>query len=134
MRRRLAGSRVLVAAAVAVLALSASACGGGKSGTTTEASGSPATEWASGACSAFTEWQNQLQGIQQDLDTQGSVPTVSAVRQAGRDAEKATQTLVKTLKNLGTPSTTGGEQAKSEVDALETSLTDSMSTIQGAVP
>jgi hypothetical protein len=122
---------VLVAAAVAVLVLGASACGGGKKSDT--ASG--AEQWAGSVCSAFTDWKTSLEDIKSSL-TEGGLSSLSGseLRQAGREAEDATQTLARSLKGLGAPDTAGGEAAKSSLDTLESSLSDSMSTIEAAVP
>jgi uncharacterized protein involved in exopolysaccharide biosynthesis len=122
---------VLVAVAVAGLVLSASACGGGKKSDTTSAS----TEWAGSVCSAFTTWKNSLQDIKTNL-TEGGLSSLSSsqLRQAGRQAESATQTLARSLDKLGKPDTANGQEAKDNLKTLENSLTDSMNTIESAVP
>jgi len=128
---QLAGSRVLVAVAVAALALSASACGGGKKSETTAASANAI--WAGNVCSVFTAWKTSLQNIKTNL-TSGGIPSSSDLRQAGRQADDATKTLVRSLKNLDPPSSTDGETAKATLDTLETNLSNGMSTIEDAVP
>lgn len=118
-------------AAVAGLVLGASACGGGKKSTDTT-TGSSATEaWASGVCTAFTDWKTSLENIKSNLTGGGlSGLTEFQLRQSGRQAQDATKTLTKSLDDLGAPTTTGGEAAKSKLDALKTTLSDSMSTIE----
>ncbi|HEY2355348.1 MAG TPA: hypothetical protein VGH79_10670 [Gaiellaceae bacterium] len=125
--------RSLVVAVVAAFVLGVSACGGGKKSTTTTGSSAATAQWASGVCDAFTQWKTSLQTIKSNL-TSGGIPSSSDLRQAERDAENATQTLTRSLEKLGAPVTTGGAQAKSELDNLETSLASSMSAIEDALP
>jgi hypothetical protein len=121
-----------MAAAVAGLVVSASACGGGGKKTDTT---SASVQWASSVCSAFTDWKTSLQDIKTNL-TAGGLSSLSdaTLRQAERKANDATNTLTRTLKNLGAPNTTGGAAAKASLDTLEASLSESMSTIEAAVP
>jgi len=125
---------VLVAAAIAVLALTASACGGGKKSSTT--TGAAATEaWAGGVCSAFTTWKSSLEDVKKSLKNGGLQSLSSAkLQQAESQVSDATNTLVKSLKNLGPPSTTSAAAAKNGVSSLENSLSASMSAIKAAVP
>jgi hypothetical protein len=134
-RSRKTGSRVLVAAAIAVLALSASACGGGKKSSSTT-TGAAATEaWAGGVCSAFTAWKSSLEDVKTSLKG-GGLKGLSGteLQRAESQVEDATNTLVKSLKKLGPPNTTSGAAAKSDVSNLEDSLSASMSTIKTALP
>ena len=121
---------MLVVAAIAVLALSASACGGGKS------SDASATEtWASGVCSAFTTWKSSLNEVKTSLKAGGLQSLSSAkLQQAENQVEDATSTLTKSLKKLGPPSTTSGAAAKNSVRSLENTLSTSMSAVKSAVP
>lgn len=112
---------MLVAATVAALALSASACGGSSDASATE-------QWAGSVCTAFTDWKTSLQDAKSTL-TSGGLSGAN-LRQAGRQAHDATQKLGRTLENLGAPDTTGGEQAKTNLATLETSLSDSANTIE----
>jgi hypothetical protein len=132
---RKTGSRVLVAAVIAVLALSAAACGGGKKAATTT-TGAAATEaWAGGVCSAFTTWTKSLKEVGNSLKG-GGLNSLSGAKlqQAEGQVEDATNTLAKSLKALGPPSTTSGAAAKSSVSSLENSLSTSMSAIKTALP
>jgi hypothetical protein len=112
---------VLVVAVVAGLALGASACGGSSQPSATE-------QWAGSVCSAFTTWKTSLENIKSNLT--GGIPSSSDLKHAGQQAEDATTTLARSLKKLGAPKTTGGEAAKSNLETLETNLSDSMSTIK----
>ena len=122
------GTRVLVVAAIAMLALSASACGGSKKSASSTTDASANVAWAGSVCDAFTTWKTSLQDIKSSLTT-GGVPKSSDLRQAGRHFEDATKSLKKQLKDLGTPPT-AGDSVKSTVQTLEDSLSASTSTIE----
>jgi methyl-accepting chemotaxis protein len=119
--------RLLGGAALALLALAAGACGGGGT-TTTEASAT--AQWASGVCTAFSDWKTSLQTIRSDL--QGSTPSSSDLRQAGRQFQDATDTLTQSLKRLGKPDTPAGDEVRSSLDQLSTQLSEGMTTVQDA--
>jgi len=120
---------VLLTAAVVGLVLTASACGGGKKPAETTNGSSATVEWASGVCSAFTEWKTALHNLTLHVGISGA-----PLRQAGRQAQNATEKLAQSLENLGAPGTNGGEQAKQSLAALESSLSQSISTIESAMP
>jgi cytochrome P450 len=108
----------LGAVATVALVLSVAACGGGKN-TTSTAGGTSAEAWASGVCSSVTTWKNSLEKAKKDFTSQ---PSESQLRQTGRNIESATQTLARSLKQLGTPETAQGQAAKQSLDTLATSL------------
>jgi len=114
---------------VAVLVLSVAACGGGAGNTTTNsaAGGSSSVQWANGICTSFTTWKNSLESIKTDFKSQ---PSESQLRQAGRQVENATQTLARSLKQLGKPDTAQGATAKKNLDALATSLETGMDKLK----
>jgi hypothetical protein len=121
--------RLLGGVAVVLLVLSAAACGGGGSNTTTStaAGGISAEQWASGVCSSFTTWKKSLQSIGTSVTSQ---PSNSALRQAERQVESATETLAQSLKQLGPPDTAQGEAAKKNLDALATTLQTGMNQLK----
>ena len=114
---------------MAVLVLSVAACGGGAGNTTTNsaAGGSSSVQWANGICTSFTTWKNSLESIKTDFKSQ---PSESQLRQAGRQVENATQTLARSLKQLGKPDTAQGATAKKNLDALATSLETGMDKLK----
>jgi hypothetical protein len=114
-------TRLLGSAAVAALVLSAAACGGGggKTTTSTAAGGTSAAQWATGVCSSVTTWKQSLESIKTNV---ASEPSKSALQDAGKQIETATETLVHSLKQLGTPDTAQGEAAKQNLDTLATTL------------
>jgi hypothetical protein len=132
MRTRYTSRRFALGALAATLVLTAAACGGGDSGTTsTTASGTSAEAWATGVCSSVTTWKTSLGNIKASVT--GSVPTKSQLEKAGQDIVAATQTLTKSLKQLGKPETAQGQAAKQNVDTLATTLQNDLDKIQQAL-
>jgi len=121
--------RVLGALAVAALVLVAAACGGGKSNTTTStaAGGTSAEQWANGVCSSFTTWTKSLESIKTSVSSQ---PSKSALQQAEKQIETATETLAHSLRSLGTPDTAQGQAAKKNLDTLATTLQSGMNQLK----
>jgi hypothetical protein len=117
-------TRMLAAALVAGIALVAAGCGGD------DKSVSASTQWAGDVCTAVNTWRNDISSTASSLT---SNPTRAGVEQAAEDAKSTTETLVDTLKGLGSPDTEAGEQARSAVDTLSTDLQSDVDTIQKAV-
>jgi len=117
-------TRLLAAALVAGTALVASGCGGDDS------EESASTKWAGDLCTAIKTWQD---GITSTVDTLKSNPSRDGFEQAADDAETATQTLVDTVKGLGTADTEAGEQARAALDTLTTSVQGDVDAIKSAV-
>ena len=105
-------------AALIVVALAAVAAGcGGSSDEQTD----PTAAWASGFCSAVTTWTDDLQGITQQF-TDTSNLSQDGLASAAEDARTSTQQLVDSLKALGAPETDSGQEVKSALDTLSTTL------------
>jgi uncharacterized phage infection (PIP) family protein YhgE len=110
--------RVFVAAAAAaLLALGASACGGESKG----------EKWASSLCTSVSDWRSELQSISSDVQQQvTSQPSVSsaktAVSSGVQQAAAATRKLRDELSDLGAPDTDAGAEAKAELDSLRSRL------------
>lgn len=117
---------LLGCAAVAALVLSVAACGGGTT-TTTAAGGTSPVEWANGVCSSVTTWKHSVESIKNDVTSQ---PSPSQLRKAGRRVERATETLSRSLKQLGPPETAKGEAAKQSLDTLATGLQSGMNKLE----
>ena len=121
-------------AVVALLALIAAGCGSSGSNssstTTTSTSASGTETWASGVCMSITTWQSAVKAA---ADSVKSNPTKSGLQMAGDDAKAATETLASDLKGLGKPDTQAGQQAKTALDQLATSLQQNVATIESAV-
>lgn len=120
--------RFALAALVALFALVAAGCGGDD-----ESSSESATEeWASSVCSAVSTWKNDLEQAAQPL-TDLSALSEESIQQAADDAKSATETLADSLRGLGRPDTSSGEQVQSAVDELATKLESSATEIETAV-
>ena len=117
-------TRMLAAALVAGTALVAAGCGGNDSQVPAS------TQWASDLCTAVTTWRSDIASTAETLT---SNPSRAGFEQAAEDAKKTTETLVDTVKGLGAPDTTAGEQARTTVDTLSTDLSTDVETIQNAV-
>ncbi len=117
-------ARAYGVAFVAAAALAAAGCGGNDS----EVSAS--TQWAGDLCTAVNTWRNSISATASTLKAK---PTREGLQQAASDAEETTKTLIDTVKGLGAPDTTSGEEARATVDSLASSLQSDVETIKGAV-
>jgi hypothetical protein len=109
---------LLPAAAAALLALGAAACGGGES---------EGEKWAAGVCTSVSDWSSELQSISSDVQQQvTSQPSFSsaktAVSSGVQQAAAATRKLRDELSDLGAPDTDAGAEARAELDSLENRL------------
>ena len=112
------------AALVAVLALVAAGCGD------SEPEVSASTQWAGDLCTAVDTWKSSISTI---ASTLADDPTRDGLESASTDAQDATETLIDTVRGLGSPGTESGDQAKSTVDSLADSLQSDVDTIQKAL-
>jgi len=104
--------------AIVVLAMAGMAAGcGGDDGSDAD----PTAAWASGFCSAVTEWTNELQTITSQFSDASNL-SQDGLESAAGDLRDATDTLVSDLKDLGAPDTDSGEEVKSSLDTLSTTL------------
>ena len=113
--------------AVLALAVTAAGCGGGGSSETTDTSS--ADEWASGFCGAVTDWTNSLKDITSQFSDTSNL-SAEGLQSAADDARSATDTLISSLKDLGTPDTQSGQEVKSALDSLSTTLDTQVASIQ----
>lgn len=117
--------RTWIAVLVAAVATVAAGCGGSDS----SSAASPTDQWASGFCTAITDWRNSFQEAK---STVRSNPTRDGLESAADDLRSATDTLVSDLKDLGAPDTQSGDEVKSSLDSLSTTIDDEVNTIQNA--
>jgi hypothetical protein len=96
---------------------------------TTVSSGT--SQWASGVCTAFSDWQASLKDAKSTLTTGGV--SEANLNQATGQAQEANQQLVRTLQNLGKPGTSDGQKATQNVNDLKTSLSFIMNKIKQTV-
>jgi methyl-accepting chemotaxis protein len=120
---------VAVVASVASLALVAAGCGGGDD---SSSSAAPAEEWADSFCSALTTWTDDLEEAAEPLTDLSSLSEES-VRQAAADARAATETLTDSMRSLGAPDTTSGDQVETAVEDLAAELESGAQEIEDAV-
>ena len=113
-------------AALIVVALAGVAAGcGGSSDEQTD----PTAAWASGFCSAVTTWTDDLRSITQQF-TDTSNLSQDGLASAAEDARTSTDQLVSSLKDLGAPDTDSGQEVKSALDTLSTTLDAETAQIQ----
>jgi hypothetical protein len=118
-------------AAVLALAIAAAGCGGSdESSDTTEAT--PTSEWADGFCTAITTWTDALKAVP-DQFTDLSSFSEEGLQSAADDVQSATDTLVEDLKGLGAPDTASGDEVKSSIDDLSSTLETQLDSIQTTV-
>jgi hypothetical protein len=111
----------IVLAAAAALALPAGLAGCGSDGDSTTTSGSSATEtWAEGVCAATKAYKSSIETA--SASVKGGGLSKSGLQTAAENVRTSTDTYVSTLKELGTPQTGAGKDAKKTVDGLVTSL------------
>ena len=115
----------LLATLVLALAGVAAGCGGGDD----ESEADPTAAWADGFCSAVTDWRDELQTITQQLSDTSNF-SEDGLQSAATDVESATRTLVDDLRDLGAPDTDSGEEVKSSLDTLATTLENESSAIE----
>ena len=113
-------------AAILVLALAgvAAGCGGDD-----DSESDPTAAWADGFCSAVTDWTDELQTITSQFSDTSNL-SEDGLQSAATDVQSATQTLVDELRDLGAPETDSGEEVKSALATLSTTLENESSTIE----
>lgn len=122
-------ARLSVAAGIAALAVVAAGCGGSSSDTTTTTAAS-ASEWANGLCSAVATWEDSFKSATEQVT---SSPSKESLQTAANDVEAATQTLIDDVKNLGAPDTQSGQDVKTSVDDLTTTLQTQVDAIKTSI-
>jgi methyl-accepting chemotaxis protein len=107
------------------LALVVAGCGGG--GSSDESS--PA-DWASGVCTALTDWTNSVKAAGNSL--RGNI-SKDGVKTAASDIEDASKSLESDLRGLGKPNTDSGQDAKDAVNKLADNVDDDVSELKDTV-
>jgi hypothetical protein len=116
-------NRIGLLAVVLVLALAG--CGGDDEDS--------AESWANDVCSSLSTWVTDVDEAVRSL-TEGGLSTEQEDIQAAVDQVRdATDELTNDLEELGPPETEGGEQARSELESLSTTLRSEVETVQQAV-
>lgn len=119
-----------ICTAALALAVAVAGCGGSdESSSTTEAT--PASEWADGFCTAVTTWTDDLTSVKNDFGVDDL--SQDGLQAAADDVTASTQTLVDDLQGLGAPDTESGEEVKSSIDELASTLETESDAIQTTI-
>ena len=93
---------------------------------------SASEQWAGDVCSQLSTWVTEVEGAVTSLTDSGLSLDATAVQAATEDVREATDALADGLADLGRPETEAGEQARSELDALGTELTQQLEEVEQA--
>jgi hypothetical protein len=114
--------------AVLALAFLLAGCGDDDDG------GSSASEdYANSVCGQLSTWVADQRDTVASLRDAGLSVTREDLRAAVGDVRDSTQVLVEDLRDDDPPDTDAGNQAKSELDSLGTTLTEQVDTVQQAL-
>ena len=111
--------------AVVALAVTAAGCGGSDNSSDTN----PTDAWASGFCSAVTDWKSSLTDIGSQLKDPSNL-SQHGLQSAADDARSATDTFVSDLKDLGAPDTESGQEVKTAIDSLSQTVDTESTSIE----
>ena len=135
----------LTTAVLTALLLTATGCGSSDGSDASNSSASATTSsdsssatggqqpsaWADDVCSAASDWKAAVDTAQATLSDKADL-SANGVRDAVDSVATATDSLVTSLKGLGTPDTAAGDQARAELSTLATQLQQQKTTITGA--
>ncbi len=121
-------TRIVLAAAVTALALVGAGCGGSDDDSDTD----PTAAWASDFCSAITTWTDELETVTSQFSDTSNL-SQDGLQSAGDDVRTSTEDLVDDLRALGAPETEGGEEIRSALDSLSTTLETEAASIEETV-
>jgi hypothetical protein len=114
--------------AVLALAFLLAGCGGDDDG------GSSASEdYADSVCGQLSMWVADQRDTLESLQDAGLSITKEDIEAAVGDVRDSTQVLVEDLRGLDPPETDAGQEAKSELDSLGTTLTQQVDTVEQAL-
>jgi hypothetical protein len=110
------------------LVLLLAGCGGGD-----DNDSSASEEYANSVCGQMSMWIADQRDTLKSLEDAGLSITREDVRAAVGDVRDSTQVLVEDLRGLDPPETDAGQEAKSELDSLGTTLTQQVDTVEQAL-
>src|ERR1700752_1665999 len=108
-------TRIALSATLGALVLAAAGCGG------SDREEDPTAAWAAGFCSAITSWTDDLQSITSEFSDTSNL-SQDGLDAAAEDVRTSTERLVDDLKDLGAPDTESGQEVKSSLDSLGSTL------------
>ena len=100
--------RLAILPLVVGLSFLAAGCGGGSDEVSPQ-------DWASGVCTALTDWTDSVKAAGNQL--KGNI-SQDSLKTAANDIEDASKSLESDLRDLGKPNTKSGQDAKDAVDKL----------------
>ena len=112
----------LLAVVVALATPAVAGCGGDEE--------SASEQWAGEVCSQLSTWVTGVEEAVRSLTANALSLDKAAVQAAIEDVKGATDELVDSLADLGSPETEAGEQAKSELDELGTQLQQQLDEVE----
>jgi len=112
---------------VASLALVAAGCGGDDS-----SEASAAAEWADEFCTITREWGDELQRIGDEVGDLQSLSS-DAIREAGEEADAATDAYVEDVRALGRPETESGQEVEDSLETLADEIEAESAEIEDAI-
>jgi hypothetical protein len=115
----------LLALLASLLTLTLAGCGGDDEDS--------AEGWANDVCSSLSTWLSDIDEAVSSLTEEGLSTSQEDLQSAVDQVADATSRLGEDLQELGPPETEGGEQAKSELDSLATTLRSEVQTVQQSV-
>jgi hypothetical protein len=118
--------RIVLASVVLALALAAAGCGG------SDEESDPTAAWAAGFCTAVTDWTDALGDVTSQF-TDTSNLNEDGLRSAADDVRTSTEQLVDEIRGLGAPDTESGEEIRSSLDELSSTLETEVEKISEAV-
>lgn len=107
------------------LALALTACGGDDQ--------SASEEYADDVCSTLSTWVTDVEETVTSLTDQGLAISREDIETAVEETKGATETLADDLQALGAPETEDGNEAKSELESLGTTLDQQLATVEEAL-
>lgn len=119
-------TRVALSATLAALALAVAGCGG------SDSEEDPTAAWASDFCTTITNWTDELQTVTSQFSDTSNL-SEDGLQSAADDVKSATSDLVDDLRALGAPDTQSGEEVRSALDSLSTTLESEADAIEEAV-
>jgi hypothetical protein len=121
-------TRIAFSAAAAALVLAVAGCGGSDS----DSDEDPTAAWASGFCSAITTWTDELQTVTSQFSDTANL-SEDGLQSAADDVKSATSELADDLRALGAPDTESGEEVRTALDSLSTTLESEADAVEETV-
>jgi hypothetical protein len=113
---------------VLAFAFALAGCGGGD-----DNDSSASENYANSVCSDLSSWIADQRDTLKSLQDAGLSITKEDIEAAVGDVRDSTQVLVEDLRGLDPPETDAGQEAKSELDSLGTTLTQQVETVEQAL-